>query len=175
MPRVLTYTSFPTPIGVIYAAATSQGVCRLTFDATDEGFEEELITRYGARVLFAPQTPLLKKTEEQFERYFLGELRQFELPFDFLEGTPFYKRVWDMLLKIPYGQVRSYRWVAEQVGLPQGARAVGQANSRNRIAILIPCHRVINNDGRIGGYGDRLDVKEYLLELEQAQWKRSAI
>lgn len=175
MPPVLTYTSFPTPIGVIYAAATSQGVCRLTFDATDEGFEEELITRYGARVLFAPQTPLLKKTEEQFERYFLGELRQFELPFDFLEGTPFYKRVWDMLLKIPYGQVRSYRWVAEQVGLPQGARAVGQANSRNRIAILIPCHRVINNDGRIGGYGDRLDVKEYLLELEQAQWKRSAI
>lgn len=175
MSPVVTYTSFPTPIGVIYAAATSQGVCRLTIDATDEAFEEELNTRYGIRVRYAPETPLLKKVEEQFERYFLGELRQFNLPFHFLEGTPFYRRVWEMLLKIPYGQVRSYRWVAEQVGLPQGARAVGQANSRNRIAILIPCHRVINTNGHLGGYGDRLDIKEYLLDLEKAQWARAAV
>lgn len=172
MTAPIVYTSFSTPFGLIYAAATSQGICRLTFDESDEELKQDFKRRYGCKVTHAPNNPLLKRLEDQFERYFLGELRRFDAPFDFLEGTPFYKRVWETLLKIPYGQVRSYRWVAEQVGLPQGARAVGQANSRNRIAILIPCHRVIKNDGRIGGYGDRLDIKEYLLELEQAAWKR---
>lgn len=164
--RTLFYTTIPTDIGTLYVAATDNGVCRLAFDTTEAEFVEELTTRSGGDVIHAPDR--LRDVESQVERYFLGELRTFDLTFDFLDGTPFHQRVWRTLLTIPYGQVRSYKWVAEQVGAPLGARAVGQANSRNPVAILIPCHRVINHDGGIGGYGDRLDIKAHLLRLEGA-------
>lgn len=171
----LSYTSVPTPIGTMYVAATVRGICRVTYDDTDEEFEEDLQARYGRAAAFAPKNTLLQDAELQLERYFLGELRAFDVALDFLEGTPFMHRAWRVQTSIPYGQVRSYKWVAEQVGKPRAARAAGQANSRCCVSIFVPCHRVISHDGSIGGYGDRLEVKKFLLRMEGAVWGRGML
>jgi AraC family transcriptional regulator, regulatory protein of adaptative response / methylated-DNA-[protein]-cysteine methyltransferase len=110
---------------------------------------------------------VLAEASRQLEAYFARSLREFDLPLEF-PGTPFCRQVWGELLKIPSGEVISYVELARRVGKPGGSRAVGQANGRNRIAIVIPCHRVIAADGTLGGYGGKLWRKERLLELEGA-------
>lgn len=102
----------------------------------------------------------------QLDKYFAGEPLTFTVPLDPRLGTAFQRRVWDQLRAIPYGQTWSYAEVAAEVGNPRGARAVGLANKKNRIAIVIPCHRVINSDGSIGGYDSGIEIKEKLLRLE---------
>src|ERR671937_2578160 len=102
---------------------------------------------------------------EQLDQYFAGERRDFDLPLD-LRGTPFQRRVWNALLTIPYGETRSYGEIAEQIGAPGAARAVGLANGHNPIAIIVPCHRVIGASGSLTGYGGGLDRKRSLLALE---------
>jgi methylated-DNA-[protein]-cysteine S-methyltransferase len=102
---------------------------------------------------------------EQLEQYFAGERRAFDLPLE-LEGPAFHRRVWEALLTIPYGETRSYGHIAAQVGDPGAARAVGFANGRNPIAIVVPCHRVIGADGSLTGYGGGLPRKRTLLDLE---------
>jgi methylated-DNA-[protein]-cysteine S-methyltransferase len=102
---------------------------------------------------------------EQLEQYFAGDRRDFELTLE-LDGPAFHKRVWEALLTIPYGETRSYGQIAAQVGDPGAARAVGFANGRNPIAIVVPCHRVIGADGSLTGYGGGLPRKRQLLDLE---------
>src|SRR5262249_20208047 len=102
---------------------------------------------------------------EQLEQYFAGERGDFDLP-PALEGPAFHKRVWEALLAIPYGETRSYGEIAAQVGDPGAARAVGFANGRNPVAIVVPCHRVIGADGSLTGYGGGLPRKRTLLDLE---------
>jgi methylated-DNA-[protein]-cysteine S-methyltransferase len=102
---------------------------------------------------------------EQLEQYFAGERREFELPLA-LDGPAFHRRVWEALLTIPYGETRSYGEIATQVGDPGSARAVGFANGRNPVAIVVPCHRVIGADGSLTGYGGGLPRKRQLLDLE---------
>ncbi|QIB69309.1 methylated-DNA--[protein]-cysteine S-methyltransferase [Aminipila butyrica] len=113
-------------------------------------------------------TPLLAKAEKQLAEYLSGSRRDFELPLD-VAGTAFQKTVWEALRKIPYGQTRSYKQIAEWIGKPSAARAVGMANNKNSILILIPCHRVVGADGKLVGYAAGLDMKEKLLELERIQ------
>ena len=103
----------------------------------------------------------------QLEEYFAGRRRGFDLPLD-LRGTDFQKRCWQELLKIPHGETRSYAEIARAIGNPAAVRAVGLANGKNPIAIIVPCHRVIGSDGSLTGYGGGLDVKRQLLELEGA-------
>ena len=103
----------------------------------------------------------------ELEEYFAGDRREFTFPLD-LRGTPFQVKCWQALLKIPYGETRTYADIARAVGCPQGFRAVGLANNRNPIAIVVPCHRVIASDGTLCGYGGGLDIKRRLLELEGA-------
>ena len=103
---------------------------------------------------------------EQLDGYFAGALREFSFPLD-TPGTEFQRRVWDALLEIPYGETRSYGQLATSLGMPGGARAVGMANGANRIAIVIPCHRVIESTGALRGYGGGLDRKKFLLDLER--------
>jgi methylated-DNA-[protein]-cysteine S-methyltransferase len=110
---------------------------------------------------------LLADVADQLSRYFAGGLRSFDVTLD-PQGTEFQRRVWRALCDIPYGETRSYAEVASDVGRPKGARAVGTANNRNPIAILIPCHRVVGADGSLTGYAAGLDVKETLLNLERA-------
>jgi len=105
-------------------------------------------------------------TVDQLNAYFAGELIDFDVELD-LRGTEFQQRVWKALLTIPYGETRSYGEIAEQIGAPGAARAVGLANGHNRIAIIVPCHRVIGASGRLTGYGGGLERKQSLLELER--------
>ena len=104
----------------------------------------------------------------QLEAYFAGALRTFDVDLA-VEGTPFQMLVWETLRAIPYGRVVSYQWVADHIGHPAAVRAVGAANGRNPISIIIPCHRVIGSNGRLTGYGGGLDVKRRLLDLENPQ------
>jgi methylated-DNA-[protein]-cysteine S-methyltransferase len=101
----------------------------------------------------------------QLKAYFAGECNTFDVPL-FLQGTPFQMTVWSALRDIPYGRVVSYQWVADRIGRPGAVRAVGAANGRNPIAIIIPCHRVIGKNGGLTGYGGGLDVKQRLIRLE---------
>ena len=102
----------------------------------------------------------------QLREYFAGKRESFELPLE-AQGTDFQKRVWAALLEIPFGETRSYKDIARRIGSPKGFRAIGQANHRNPISIIIPCHRVIAADGSLGGYGGGLENKKLLLELER--------
>ncbi len=110
-------------------------------------------------------TPLLREAVRQLTEYFAGTRRDFTLPLS-LHGTPFQLADWEALCSIPYGETRSYRQIAEQIGNPKACRAVGGANHRNPVLIVVPCHRVIAADGSLGGYGCGLDAKRFLLELE---------
>jgi len=105
-------------------------------------------------------------TLNQFESYFKGELTSFDVKFN-ISGTSFQKKVWQELEKIEYGETISYGEIAKRVGNPKAARAVGMANSKNPIPIIIPCHRVIGKDGSLTGFGGGLEIKQYLLELEK--------
>jgi methylated-DNA-[protein]-cysteine S-methyltransferase len=109
---------------------------------------------------------------EQLEEYFAGSRRSFDLELD-PRGRPFDRAVWDLLAEIPYGETRSYGELARALGRPDRARAVGAANARNPLPILLPCHRVIGSDGSLTGYGGGIELKRTLLELEQGAWQES--
>ena len=108
---------------------------------------------------------LLAEARKQMEEYFLGIRKRFELPLE-MNGTPFQKRVWNALLEIPYGKTCSYKQIAIKVGNSKATRAVGMANNRNPIGIIVPCHRVIGANGALVGYAGGLSFKKFLLELE---------
>jgi methylated-DNA-[protein]-cysteine S-methyltransferase len=111
------------------------------------------------------ETPVTKKTAAQIEEYLAGKRKQFNVPF-VLRGTEFQKAVWQALQQIPFGETRSYKEIAIAVGRPKAVRAVGRANNRNPVVIIVPCHRVIGHDGSLTGFGGGLPLKRRLLELE---------
>ena len=113
-------------------------------------------------------TELTDLAFHELERYFAGDLRQFTTPIAFTYGTPFQQAVWEALRTIPYGETRTYGQIAAQIGRPTACRAVGMANNRNPIAIVVPCHRVVGSTGALVGYAGGLGVKTHLLNLEKA-------
>ncbi|MFQ6092908.1 MAG: methylated-DNA--[protein]-cysteine S-methyltransferase [bacterium] len=162
--RVLRYTFFPSRIGNIGLAATEEGICRLNLSVDPEEFGAELEARYNCAAV--EDGGHFAEIKRDLEDYFERRARGFNCAIDLIEGTDFQRRVWRALLKIPYGQVRSYGWVAREIGRPKAVRAVGGANARNPIAIVIPCHRVVRSDGGLGGYGGGPEVKRELLQIE---------
>jgi methylated-DNA-[protein]-cysteine S-methyltransferase len=110
--------------------------------------------------------PVLVETEQQLGEYFAGKRKTFSVALD-MRGTRFQKGVWDALLAIPFGQTRSYGQLAKQLGSPRASRAVGAANGRNPISIIVPCHRVIGSSGKLTGFAGGLEVKAHLLSLEK--------
>jgi methylated-DNA-[protein]-cysteine S-methyltransferase len=126
---------------------------------------------FGTRGVENHSTPLMREALRQFRFYFAGDLRTFDLPLD-MEGTDFQKRVWNQLRNIPYGETCSYRQLAERIGAPSAVRAVGAANGRNPIPIIVPCHRVIGASGKLVGFGGGLEWKRMLLNLESANVDR---
>ena len=114
------------------------------------------------------ESALLAKVAMQLDEYFRGARKNFDLPLN-PAGTEFQRKVWDALLAIPYGETRTYREIAEAAGCPRGFRAVGMANNKNPIAIIIPCHRVIGSNGKLVGYASGLGRKEALLALERGK------
>ena len=147
------------------AGATGQGVCLLEF--SDRPLLPTQLRRVEER--FGTPSPArhphLDRLEAQLTEYFAGARRRFDLPLA-LSGTAFQERVWTELLEVPYGRTIGYEELARRAGSPGGSRAVGQANGANRIAIVVPCHRVIRASGDLGGYGGGLTRKRGLLDLE---------
>ena len=111
---------------------------------------------------------LTKRTIEQLKEYFSGIRKSFDLPLE-MNGTEFQLKVWNELCNIPYGETRSYKDIAEKIGNPKAVRAVGGANNKNKLMIIVPCHRVIGANGSLTGYAGGIDVKKILLELEQSK------
>jgi methylated-DNA-[protein]-cysteine S-methyltransferase len=114
---------------------------------------------------FDPDRQILREAATQLGEYFAGTRTAFDLAVEF-RGTEFQRKVWQALIRIPYGETRSYGGIAQQIGVPNGARAVGAANGRNPISIIVPCHRAIGGNGALTGFAGGLDVKRFLLALE---------
>ncbi len=156
-----------SPLGPMIAAATDRGVCLLEF--ADRRMLETQFLRLRQRFQrpFAlGSNRFIEQMEAEFSRYFAGELTKFTVPLD-RRGTEFQQKVWERLMKIPYGQTISYDALARDIGLPNGQRAVGRANGDNPISIIVPCHRVIRSDGTLCGYGGGLWRKQWFLNHEQ--------
>ena len=145
------YDTFESPIGTLYLMFNGKILREVEFKKPVEVF------RKGE----AP--PLIKK---ELREYFENGREEFTQKIVFAKGTEFDRSVWLALKEVPYGETRAYKWLAEKVGKPAASRAVGQALSRNPIPILLPCHRIIESDGSIGGYSAGVDIKRRLLEIE---------
>jgi AraC family transcriptional regulator of adaptative response/methylated-DNA-[protein]-cysteine methyltransferase len=156
-----------SPLGPLVAAASNHGICLLEF--TDRRMLEtqfRMLKKLFGCSIVPGENAHLKTLKNQLEQYFAGRLKQFSVPV-VCPGTPFQERVWKELQRIPFGETRSYEDLARRIGAENAHRAVGTANGRNRIAIVIPCHRVVNKDGKLGGYGGGLWRKQHLLDLER--------
>jgi len=150
----LYYTLFRHPAGLVSVIAGDEGVEQIRFDAS---IPPDAMRR--------DEHPVLRETARQLEAYFAGDLREFELPL-VMKGTPFQIRAWSALRQIPYGETRSYAEQARVIGAPDAIRAVGAANGRNPIPIVVPCHRVIGSNGKLTGFGGGLPLKRWLLDHE---------
>lgn len=146
---------YDTDIGRIGIAEENDQITRLFIASKEED-------KYDCEI---NETDMIKKCYQELLEYLGGRRKTFDLPLN-PRGTEFQKRVWDSLLNIPYGETRSYKDIAESAGSPKGYRAVGMANNKNPIMIIIPCHRVIGANGKMVGYGFGIDVKKKLLDLE---------
>jgi AraC family transcriptional regulator, regulatory protein of adaptative response / methylated-DNA-[protein]-cysteine methyltransferase len=166
MPTLISKT-ISTPLCPMRAATTDRGICLLEMGSPQRTTREtdELESAFGCK-LDEGDHPLLDQLESQLHAYFLGDLTSFTLPLD-TPGTAWQRSVWDALSTIPFGETRSYGQLAEQLGNPGGSRAVGLANGRNRVSIVIPCHRVIASDGTLHGYGGGVERKRWLLDHEE--------
>jgi len=148
-----------TPLGRMTLAASPQGL-------TGAWFEDQKHHPNTQHWLQAPKHPLLQQAATQIEAYFSGQRHHFDLPLDLTHGTPFQRSVWQALLTIPFGVIRTYGELAQHLGNPNACRAVGGAVGRNPISIVVPCHRVIGAHGNMTGYAGGLARKEALLTLE---------
>lgn len=160
LPSDLAYDQFDTPIGPLTIAADAEGLRYVVFAEARHRPVACPQWRHHAQALHEPRRQLLA--------YFAGELTHFELPLS-VQGTDFQQRAWAALREIPYGQTRSYSDQASAIGSPRAVRAIGLANGRNPLPIIIPCHRVIGRDGSLTGFGGGLDCKRWLLALEAAR------
>ena len=161
-----------SPIRKVYVHKTmSSPVGTLTLVATDEGlagilWDNDWPHRVQLRVETRDENhPVLMETERQLNEYFAGRRTEFVLKLD-VDGTPFQRKVWNALRTIPFGETRSYGDIAKQIGNPAAMRAVGAANGRNPVSIVVPCHRVIGSNGKLTGFGGGLEAKAQLLALE---------
>lgn len=164
----LTLSWMESPVGPLVAGVTERGICLLEF--SDRRMLESQLDRIRRRLgpVLRGAHPLLAQLRSELAEYFEGARREFEVPLVY-PGTPFQVKVWDTLRLIPYGETCSYEKLAWSIGAPRAQRAVGHANGLNPLAILIPCHRVVNKDGKLGGYGGGLWRKQLLLDLERGQ------
>src|SRR5579872_5469069 len=170
--EILHTTSYASPVGPLFLAVSGRGLVALEFDKRLPGQQtirpnpRDLRTE-SKRLRFEQSENETRRFTRELDEYFSGDRRKFDFPLD-LRGTDFQLACWHALLEIPFGETRTYADIARAVGRPQGFRAVGMANNRNPVAIVVPCHRVIASDGTLCGYGGGLDIKRKLLELEGA-------
>ena len=156
-----------TKLGKICVVEENRKIIKVIIDnennenSKDKEIDKKVYEKYQEK-----DTKLLLKAKKELEEYFAGKRKEFDLPLE-QEGTEFQKKVWEALERIPYGETRTYKDVAKIVGNEKASRAVGMANNKNSIPIIIPCHRVIGSNGKLVGYALGLDMKKYLLDLER--------
>ena len=165
--HVIDFTRIETDLGTMVACATDKGVCLLEF-SDRKGLETELkqLSKYHNANVVQGQNKYFEQLKEELDAYFEGRLKEFKVPLD-ISGTDFQKQVWQALVEIPYGTTSSYLRQAEVLGKPSSVRAVANANGMNKIAIIIPCHRVVGSDGSLTGYAGGLWRKRKLIDLEK--------
>lgn len=154
------YKMIDTPLGQLTLVTSNKGIAALLWQD-----EKRKYTHLKA-IEKVDTHPILMEAENQLSAYFSGQLQQFDLKLDF-QGTEFQKQVWRALLTIPFGKTRSYGDIAKQIGNPKAMRAIGAANGRNAISIIVPCHRVIGANNQLTGFAGGLTAKAYLLDLEK--------
>jgi methylated-DNA--[protein]-cysteine S-methyltransferase len=155
-----------TPIGVLNAMATDKAIYVVDFlDNLSWRIDQAIVLKHLDATDVNEENDLLRQLEQQLKEYFAKERKEFTLPIDFV-GTPFQEKVWKVLQTIPYGKTISYKEQAITVGNPKGVRAVANANGKNRLSVIVPCHRVIANDGSLAGYTGGITRKRFLLDLE---------
>jgi O-6-methylguanine DNA methyltransferase len=159
-----------SPVGPLLLGATDDAIVLLEFASADQvGAQlERLRKQFGRPFVPSADHPLLQRLRSQLAEYFAGTRRDFDVPVQY-SGSAFQERVWSALRHIPYGETCSYAAIARTLGDPKATRAVGTANGSNPIAIVVPCHRVVNANGELGGYGGGRWRKQILLDLEQGQ------
>ena len=153
------YTIVPSPVGKLRLVGSDRGLLAVSWES-----KRSSVPRL--ETMEDPHHPVLVEAARQLDQYFAGQRKEFELKLEF-RGTDFQKRVWDELLKIPFGETRTYGEIARRLGNVNAMRAVGAANGRNPIPIIAPCHRVIGASGALVGFGGGLEVKEYLINFER--------
>ncbi|ATO20980.1 glycosyltransferase [Acinetobacter sp. LoGeW2-3] len=156
----LSYIYMDSPVGQLQLVASADALVAVLWDC-EKPNRVKLAT-----LIEDPEHPILVTAKAQLEQYFAGQRTCFDVPLDFA-GTAFQKSVWQALLNIPYGETRTYREIALEIGNPKAVRAVGAANGRNPISIIAPCHRVIGTNGTLVGFAGGLERKEILLNIEQ--------
>ena len=164
----LFYKFADTPVGKLKLVASDRGLVAILWE-NDRPHRVRL-----SELVENPQHPILIETERQLAEYFAGKRQDFDISLD-MRGTPFQKNVWEALLAIPFGETRSYGQLARQLGNPNATRAVGAANGRNPISIIVPCHRVIGSSGSLTGFAGGLDTKSRLLDLENPNTKSATL
>ncbi len=156
----LAFKIIESPVGELKLVASDHGLVAVLW-------ENDCPTRVRLNEMAEnDQHPVLVETERQLDEYFAGKRKEFSVALD-MSGTGFQKDVWEALLAIPFGETRSYGQLAKQLGNPRATRAVGAANGRNPVSIIVPCHRVIGSSGKLTGFAGGLDVKAHLLSMEQ--------
>lgn len=158
----LAYKDTESPIGKLKLVASHTGLVAIVWH-TDRPRRVRL-----GELVFEDRHPVILETERQLQEYFAGRRKTFSVPLD-IRGARFQKDVWEALLAIPFSETRTYGQLATQLGNPCATRAVGAANGRNPIAIIVPCHRVIGSTGKLTGFAGGLDAKAFLLELERTR------
>jgi epoxyqueuosine reductase len=166
----LFYREMDSPIGTLTHIRSMKGLCHIEFGTYADREEkiQQWTSRWYEHPELIPNSAALDDVVGQLKAYFGGQRTTFDIPLD-MQGTPFQRKVWQALTEIPYGETWSYKQVAEQIGQPKSVRAVGGANNKNPVSIIVPCHRVIGASGAMVGYGGGLDKKQILLALEQRQ------
>ena len=157
----LAYKIMPSPVGKLKLVASDKGLVAILWE-NDKPRRVRL-----SELVEDDRHPVLLKTEKQLEEYFAGQRKQFTVNLD-ARGTPFQKSVWDQLLAIPFGETRSYGELAKKLGNPRASRAVGAANGKNPVSIIVPCHRVIGSTGKLTGFAGGMETKAQLLSLEKS-------
>jgi methylated-DNA-[protein]-cysteine S-methyltransferase len=156
----LAFNTIESPVGKLKLVASDKGLVAVLWQS------DRPSRMHLGELIEDNQHPVLLKAERQLGEYFAAQRKEFSTPLD-MRGTPFQKNVWEALLAIPFGETRSYGQLAKQLGNPNATRAVGAANGRNPLSIIVPCHRVIGSSGSLTGFGGGLETKAQLLSLEQ--------
>jgi len=167
--KTIKSTKIKTAVGNMLAVTTPKGICLLEFMDVEDRLAKQIahLEKTRACTIDLGESPLFDQLKIELDEYFADTRQNFNIPLDF-EGTEFQKQSWNALLKIPYGETRSYQDQANTINNPKAVRAVAGANHSNKLSILIPCHRVIGKNGSLTGYGGELWRKEFLLKLEKA-------